>query len=205
VAINLFRLLTIYLAPVLPALARQAEAFLQVEPLQWAHAQRKLPSGHRIAAYRHLMVRVEPKQVDALFEAPSSDEAANAAKAGEPAKAAAASESATIGIDEFSRIDLRVARITAAEAVGGSDKLLRLTLDVGDGRPRQVFSGIKSAYQPADLVGRLTVVVANLAPRKMKFGLSEGMVLAASDAPGGRPGLFLLEPDPGAEPGMRVT
>ncbi|HEX4585588.1 MAG TPA: methionine--tRNA ligase [Burkholderiaceae bacterium] len=202
VAINLFRLLTIYLAPVLPALARQAEAFLQIEPLQWAHAQRLLPAGHRIAAYQHLMVRVDPKRVDALFE-PS--EAASAAKGGEPAKVAAASEAATVGIDEFSKIDLRVARILAAEVVDGSDKLLKLTLDLGDGRPRQVFSGIKSAYQPADLVGRLTVVVANLAPRKMKFGLSEGMVLAASDKQGGHPGLFLLDPDPGAQPGMRVT
>jgi methionyl-tRNA synthetase len=204
VAINLFRLLTIYLAPVLPALARQTEAFLRVEPLRWAHAQQLLPAGHRIAAYQHLMVRVDPRQINALFEPPSPAEAANAAKAGGPAQAATAAGAATIGIDEFSKIDLRVARITAAEVVDGSDKLLKLTLDLGDGRPRQVFSGIKSAYRPAELVGRLTVVVANLAPRKMKFGLSEAMVLAASDEQGGRPGLFLLDPDPGAEPGMKV-
>jgi methionyl-tRNA synthetase len=195
VAINLFRLLTIYLAPVLPALARQAEAFLRVKPLQWPHARQLLPAGHRIAPYEHLMTRVDPKLVAALFELPAAAVPAGAPRAAEPS---------TVSIDEFSKIDLRIARITAAEAVGGSDKLLKLTLDVGDGRPRQVFSGIKSAYRPADLVGRLTVVVANLAPRKMKFGMSEGMVLAASDEPGGRPGLFLLDPDPGAQPGMRV-
>jgi len=197
VAINLFRLLTIYLAPVLPALAREAEAFLRVKPLRWAHAQQLLPAGHRIAPYQHLMVRVDPKLVAALFEPRTvvTPVSAPAAQAPEPL---------TIGIDEFSKIDLRIARITAAEAVDGSDKLLKLTLDVGDGRTRQVFSGIKSAYRPADLVGRLTVVVANLPPRKMKFGLSEGMVLAASDEQGGHPGLFLLDPDPGAHPGMRV-
>ena len=194
VAINLFRLLMVYLAPVLPKLARDAEAFLRGKPLQWAHAQQLLPDGHRIAAYHHLMARVDPKQVAALFEAPE----AAAPPAARPA------EPATVGIDEFSRIDLRVARITAAEAVDGSDKLLKLTLDVGEKRPRQVFAGIKSAYNPADLVGRLTVMVANLAPRKMKFGVSEGMVLAASDEQGGRPGLFLLDPDAGAHPGMRV-
>jgi methionyl-tRNA synthetase len=194
VAINLFRLLMVYLAPVLPKLARDAEAFLRGKPLQWAHAQQLLPGGHRIAAYHHLMARVDPKQVAALFEAPEAA-APPAARAAEPA---------TVGIEEFSRIDLRVARITAAEAVDGSDKLLKLTLDVGEKRPRQVFAGIKSAYNPADLVGRLTVMVANLAPRKMKFGVSEGMVLAASDEPGGRPGLFLLDPDAGAHPGMRV-
>ncbi len=195
VAIDLFRLLTIYLAPVLPALAREAEVFLQVKPLQWAHARHLLPAGHRIAAYRHLMARVDPKQVAALFEAPEPPAAVAAAPGAVPT---------TIGIDEFSKVDLRVARITTAEAVEGSDKLLKLTLDLGDGRSRQVLSGIKSAYQAADLVGRLTVVVANLAPRKMKFGVSEGMVLAAGDEAGGRPGIFLLDPDAGAQPGMRV-
>jgi methionyl-tRNA synthetase len=209
VAINLFRLLTIYLAPVLPALARAAEAFLRVQPLQWEHARALLPGGHQIAAYRHLMARVDPKQVALLFEpaapaAAAPEQSAAPAAAAAQGKKAAEAQTATIGIDEFSKVDLRVARIVAAEAVDGSDKLLKLTLDVGDGRPRQVFSGIKSAYQPADLVGRLTVLVANLAPRKMKFGLSEGMVLAASDDEGGRPGLFLLDPDPGAHPGMRV-
>jgi methionyl-tRNA synthetase len=210
VAINLFRLLTIYLAPVLPALAREAAAFLGVEPLAWADAGALLAPGHRIAPYRHLMARIDPKQLAALFEpealaAPAAAAApTGVAKAATPAAGAAVGAPATIGIEDFGRMDLRIARITAAEAVAGSDKLLRLTLDVGDGRPRNVFSGIKSAYAPADLVGRLTVFVANLAPRKMKFGLSEGMVLAASDESGGSPGLFLLEPDPGAQPGMRV-
>jgi methionyl-tRNA synthetase len=213
VAINLFRLLTVYLVPVLPALARDAAAFLQVEPMQWAHAQHWLPGGHRIAAYQHLMARVDPRQVAALFEPASQPSAASegrpspvttASTVAAAGKGASGAEAGTIGIEEFSKIDLRIARITAAEAVDGSDKLLKLTLDLGDGRARQVFSGIKSAYQPGELVGRLTVVVANLAPRKMKFGVSEGMVLAASDEPGGRPGLFLLDPDPGAHPGMRV-
>jgi methionyl-tRNA synthetase len=219
VAINLFRLLTIYLGPVLPTLAREAAAFLQVKPLQWAHAQQLLPGGHRIAAYQHLMTRVDPRLLTALFESPSTPSAATGVKAASPAQAAPAGKAAspaqtataakaaqgdTIGIEDFSKIDLRVARITAAELVDGSDKLLKLTLDLGDGRSRQVFAGIKSAYQPADLVGRLTVMVANLTPRKMKFGLSEGMVLAASDEAGARPGLFLLDPDPGAHPGMRV-
>ena len=201
VAINLFRLLTIYLAPVLPSLTRQAEAFLQIKPLQWAHARQLLPAGHRIAPYQHLMTRVDPKLLTALFEPPAPPGVATEVKAAHPHEAV---EAPTISIDDFSKIDLRIARIAAADVVGGSDKLLKLTLDIGDGRPRQVFSGIKSAYQPADLVGRLTVMVANLAPRKMKFGLSEGMVLAASDEEGGRPGLFLLDPDPGAHPGMKV-
>jgi methionyl-tRNA synthetase len=208
VAINLFRLLTIYLAPVLPSLAREATAFLGVQPLAWSDAAALLAPGHRIAPYRHLMARIDPKQLAALFEseaeAAPAAAPASAATAPVPAAPAAPAAAGTIGIDEFGRMDLRIARITAAEAVAGSDKLLRLTLDVGDGRPRTVFSGIKSAYAPADLVGRLTVFVANLAPRKMKFGLSEGMVLAASDESGGNAGLFLLEPDPGAQPGMRV-
>jgi methionyl-tRNA synthetase len=205
VAINLFRLLTIYLAPVLPSLTREAEAFLRIKPLQWAHAHQLLPAGHRIAPYQHLMTRVDPKLVTALFSPPSPPRvsAASAATAGVPS-AGKAPPADSINIDEFSKVDLRIARIIAAEAVDGSDKLLKLSLDVGDGRPRQVFSGIKSAYRPADLVGRLTVMVVNLVPRKMKFGLSEGMVLAASDEEGGHPGLFLLDPDPGAHPGMRV-
>jgi methionyl-tRNA synthetase len=207
VAINLFRLLTIYLAPVLPSLTRQAEAFLQIKPLQWAHAKQLLPAGHRIAAYEHLMTRVDPKLLTALLDPSAAPASAAAASVPSAAKATHPRETVevpTIGIDDFSKIDLRIARIAAAELVEGSDKLLKLTLDIGDGRTRQVFSGIKSAYRPADLVGRLTVMVANLAPRKMKFGLSEGMVLAASDEEGGRPGLFLLDPDPGAHPGMKV-
>jgi len=182
VAINLFRLLTIYLKPVLPQTAAEAERFLNVAPLQWSDAGTLLPAGHRINEYRHLLNRVEEKQLDQLFEA----------------KEHAVSE--TINIDDFNKLDLRVAKIARAEAVEGADKLLKLTLDMGDGT-RTVIAGIKSAYAPEKLEGRLTVVVANLAPRKMKFGVSEGMVLAAS---GDGPGIFLVSPDAGAQPGMRV-
>ncbi len=194
VCIEAFRLLTIYLKPVLPALAAQVERFLQVEPMMFADAQRAL-GAHRIGAYEHLMQRVDPKMLEALFEPPASPTVTPGGEDLAP----------EIKIDDFSKVDLRIARIVKAEAVDGSDKLLRLTLDVGEGRMRNVFSGIKSAYQPADLEGKLTVMVANLAPRKMKFGVSEGMVLAASHADEqAHPGIFVLEPFPGAQPGMRV-
>jgi methionyl-tRNA synthetase len=194
VCIEAFRVLTIYLKPVLPALAVQVEAFLQVPPLNFADAARALGS-HRIGDYKHLMQRVDAKLLDALFEPP---EAPVPTPGGEPL-------AAEIGIDDFAKVDLRIARIVAAERVEGSTKLLRLTLDVGEGRTRNVFSGIASAYAPEDLAGKLTVVVANLAPRKMKFGLSEGMVLAASHADEkAHPGLYVLEPWPGAVPGLRV-
>jgi methionyl-tRNA synthetase len=148
------------------------------------------------------MTRIDPKQIDALLEGPNAaasaaPESSSAAQAG----TSPAVDAAQITIDDFTKIDLRVAKIVNAEHVDGADKLLRLTLDVGDGRQRTVFAGIKSAYKPEDLIGRLTPMVANLAPRKMKFGLSEGMVLAAS---GDGPGIFLLAPDTGALPGMRV-
>jgi methionyl-tRNA synthetase len=148
------------------------------------------------------MTRIDPKQVDALIEGPKSagTEPAKAAASAAPAVKPANAD-ATISIDDFTKVDLRIARIVNAEAVAGADKLLKLTLDIGDGRQRTVFAGIKSAYRPEDLIGRLTPMVANLAPRKMKFGLSEGMVLAAS---GDGPGIFLLAPDSGAAPGMRV-
>jgi methionyl-tRNA synthetase len=198
VCIEAFRVLTIYLKPVLPMLAARVEAFLQVPPLLWADAARAL-GHHEIAEYRHLMQRVEPRQVDALFE-PPADAAAPAAAL--PGGEAIAEE---IGIADFAKVDLRLARIVAAERVQGSSKLLKLTLDAGEGRQRTVFSGIASACAPQDLAGRLTVLVANLAPRKMKFGLSEGMVLAASHADEkAHPGLYLLEPWPGAVPGLRV-
>ena len=194
VCIEAFRLLTIYLKPVLPALAVQVEAFLQVPPLNFADAARSL-GAHRIGDYKHLMQRVDAKLLDALFEPP---EAPAPAPGGEPL-------AAEIGIDDFAKVDLRIAKIVAAERVEGSTKLLRLTLDVGEGRTRNVFSGIASAYAPEDLAGKLTVMVANLAPRKMKFGLSEGMVLAASHADDkAHPGLYVLEPWPGALPGLRV-
>jgi methionyl-tRNA synthetase len=194
VCIEAFRVLTIYLKPVLPALAAQVEAFLRVGPLMFSDASRAL-GAHAIGEYAHLMQRVDPQQLDALFE-PAVVELPP--PGGEPV-------AATIGIDDFAKVDLRLAKIVDAALVEGSTKLLKLTLDVGEGRTRTVFSGIQSAFAPADLVGKLTVVVANLAPRKMKFGLSEGMVLAASHADEkAHPGLFLLEPTPGAAPGLRV-
>ena len=195
VCIEAFRVLTVYLKPVLPALAAQVETFLKIGPLDWHAATRSL-GAHSIGAYQHLMQRVDAKQVDALLEAPAA--------AGAPAPGGEAL-AAEIGIDDFAKVDLRIAKIVNCELVEGSDKLLRLTLDVGEGKTRNVFSGIKSAYKPEDLIGKLTVVVANLAPRNMKFGLSEGMVLAASHADEkAHAGLHLLEPWPGAVPGMRV-
>ena len=197
VCIEAFRLLTIYLKPIVPALAQQVEAFLQVAPLQFADADRAL-GRHSIAAYQHLMQRVDAAKLDALL-APT-DAAATALVL--PGGEAIADE---IGIAAFAAVDLRLARIVNAELVEGSTKLLRLTLDAGEGRTRNVFSGIRSAYAPEQLIGKLTVMVANLAPRKMKFGISEGMVLAASHADDKAvPGIFVLEPGPGAQPGMRV-
>ena len=196
VCIEAFRVLTVYLKPVLPALAVQVEAFLQVAPLQWADAQRSL-GAHTIAGYQHLMQRVDPKQLDALFDAPQATTPAHL-----PGGEAIAEE---IGITDFTRVDLRIARIVKAEAVAGSTKLLRLTLDAGEEKTRNVFSGIAASYTPEQLTGKLTVMVANLAPRKMKFGMSEGMVLAASHADEkAQAGVFVLEPFPGAMPGMRV-
>ncbi|MDO8298328.1 methionine--tRNA ligase [Lacisediminimonas sp.] len=203
-----FRILTIYLKPVLPELARQVEALLNVGPLAWDQVSTPLPHGHRVNPYVHLMTRVDPKMLDALFEPPAAaaaDDAGAAAQSGAAASEAMAPIAPEIKIDDFARIDLRIALIVNCEAVEGSDKLLRLTLDVGEGKTRNVFSGIKSAYSPEQLVGKLTVMVANLAPRKMKFGLSEGMVLAASAADGKDPGLYILTPWPGARPGMRIS
>jgi methionyl-tRNA synthetase len=194
VCIEAFRILTVYLKPVLPALAAQVEQFLQVEPLDWHAATRSL-GAHTIGAYQHLMQRADAQQVDKLFEAPAPEKVLPGGEELAP----------EIGIADFAKVDLRIAKIVNAENVEGSDKLLRLTLDVGEGKTRNVFSGIKSAYQPADLIGKFTVMVANLAPRKMKFGISEGMVLAASHADEkAHPGLYVLEPGPGAVPGLRV-
>ena len=203
VCIEAFRLLTIYLKPVLPALAAQVEDFLRIAPLDSQDAHRAL-GAHTIGDYKHLMQRVDPKLLDALFEPPTPAVI-------EPPKPGGEAIAESIVIDDFAKIDLRIAKIVNCEHVEGSDKLLRLTLDVGEvdaaGQPRtrNVFSGIKGAYQPADLIGKLTVLVANLAPRKMKFGISEGMVLAASHADGKtHPGVYVLEPGAGATPGMRV-
>ncbi len=210
-ALNLFRLLTVLLKPVLPATAAKVEAFMNLAPLTWADAGTLLAGGHAINAYSHLMTRVDGKQIEALIEAnkqslaPATAEAPAkpAAKAAEK-KEAPASTDGLCSIDDFMKVDLRIAKIVNAEHVDGADKLVRLTLDIGEENTRNVFAGIKAAYDPAQLVGRLTVMVANLAPRKMKFGLSEGMVLAASDLDGKTPGLYLLSPDSGAQPGMRV-
>jgi methionyl-tRNA synthetase len=217
-ALRAFRDLVLLLAPVLPATAEKVRGFMNLPATDWAALASPLPEGHQINAYQHLLTRVDPKQLDALFDlAPTEAPAAAskvaaakpAAKSGGPGAAVQASASAStsdnglISIDDFTRVDLRIALIVAAEAVDGSDKLLRLTLDVGEGQLRNVFSGIKAWYQPEQLTGKLTVMVANLAPRKMKFGISEGMVLAASsdDDDGG---VYLLDPWPGARPGMRV-
>ena len=207
-ALNLFRLLTLYLKPVLPQTAVQAEAFLGIAPLQWRDAANLLPAGHRIHEYRHLLGRVDAKQLDRLFDSAAVPQPAAPQRHAQSQQHAAKEHSVTsINIDTFNQLDLRVARIARAEAVEGADKLLKLTLDLG-GATRTVFAGIKSAYAPEKLEGRLTVVVANLEPRKMKFGVSEGMVLAASwdkeGKAGDGSGIFLVSPDAGAEPGMRV-
>ncbi|HHW64262.1 MAG TPA: methionine--tRNA ligase subunit beta, partial [Rhodocyclaceae bacterium] len=228
-ALTMFRDLTCFLKPVLPALAAQVEAFLAIPAMDWQEHWTPLPAGHAIQPYSHLMTRVERKQIDALLEANRESLAPAAAapvKAAAVAKAASSQQrhaekqqhaaqaaetpSAHIAIDDFTKVDLRIAKIVNAEHVEGADKLIRLQLDIGETdeagnpKPRQVFAGIKSAYDPATLIGRTTVMVANLAPRKMKFGMSEGMVLAASDADGRTPGLFILSPDAGALPGMKV-
>jgi methionyl-tRNA synthetase len=194
-----FQFLTAWLKPVLPRLAGNAEAFLGCGPLSWADDPPRL---QKIQPYRHLMNRVEEKQLDALFDVASVPQATAPQRHAEHQQHAAKEKSVsdTISIDDFNKLDLRVARISKAEHVEGADKLLKLTLDLGSST-RTVFAGIKSAYDPAKLEGKLAVVVANLAPRTMKFGVSEGMVLAAS---GEEAGIFLVSPDTGAPPGMRV-
>ena len=199
--INMFRCLAIFLKPVLPEMAEKAEAFLNVQPLIWADAEAPL-LGHTISKFKPMLQRIETAQIEKMVEASKQPESAPA-----PAPASASGKPSAprdapgeISIDDFMKVQLKVARIIEATPVEGADKLLQLTLDVGD-HQRQVFSGIKAAYHAEDLVGRLTVVVANLAARKMRFGVSEGMVLAAG--PGGSD-IFLLSPDSGAEPGMNV-
>lgn len=210
--IQLFYLLSRYLKPILPGTVQQIEAFLNGEPLTWPQLRADqpvsdllLPAGHTINTYQHLMTRIDTKQIDALIAA--NTQSLTASPPQSPARHAEKQQHAispiaeTISIDDFSKIDLRIAKIVNAEHVPGAEKLLKLTLDIGN-EQRTVFAGIKSAYDPEQLKGRLTVMVANLAPRQMKFGLSEGMVLAAG---GGNPGeLFILSPDSGAQPGMRV-
>ena len=194
--INAFRSLCILLKPVLPNLVEQAEAFLNIDPLTWDDLEQPL-LGHTINKFKPLMTRIETDTVNAMIEDSKEDLSVqvdpNSPLGQDPI-------SAEINYDEFAKMDLRVAKIVAAQHVDGADKLLQLTLDLG-GETRNVFAGIKSAYAPEDLEGKLTVMVANLAPRKMRFGMSEGMVLAAG--PGGSD-LFVLSPDDGAKPGMRV-
>jgi methionyl-tRNA synthetase len=200
VGLNLFRILITYLAPVLPGMAEKVQAFLNLPSLRWDDIAEPL-LDHRIEKFKPLMTRIEPASVQAMVAASREHlEATAAAPAAATGPLADEPIAATIQYDEFARLDLRVARIVKAESVEKADKLLALTLDLG-GETRNVFAGIKSAYAPEDLEGRLTVMVANLAPRKMRFGVSEGMVLAAG--PGGKE-LFILEPDSGAQPGMRV-
>jgi methionyl-tRNA synthetase len=196
IGINLFRVLISYLKPVLPGTAEKAEAFLRIKPITWHNYQTAL-LDFEINPFEALMTRIEKEKIDALIEASKQNLAPAAALQGPLATDPIA---ATINYDEFAKVDLRIARIAKAELVEGADKLLRLTLELG-GETRNVFAGIRSAYDPKHLEGRLTVMVANLAPRKMKFGVSEGMVLAAG--PGGSD-LFILSPDSGAQPGMKV-
>ena len=205
--IDYFRFITILLGPVLPALRTEAEKFLNCSLRYWSEASQPLLAGHTINDYRHLITRIDRKQVDALVDASKEDLQAKPQShspqrhAQHQEKAVEAdTQSPTITIDDFTKVDLRIARIVNAEHVEGADKLIKLTLDIGTEK-RQVFAGIKSAYDPEQLKGRLTVMVANLQPRKMRFGESQGMVLAAS---GEGPGIFLLDVDDGAEPGMRI-
>ena len=232
-ALEMFRLLTLYLKPVLPKLASEIEAFLNIQPMLWEAVNTPLLVQHQINEYAHLITRIDPKAIEAMTEAnkenlapspqpsPTRGEGVkNLAGAGVAENVNAKSdgvskiipsalmgegkgegEGAYISIDDFTKVDLRIAKIVNAEHVEGADKLLKLTLDIGEATTRQVFAGIKSAYDPATLIGRNTVMVANLAPRKMKFGMSEGMVLAASDELGDP---FILSPDSGAKAGMRV-
>jgi len=205
-ALEAFRVLTVYLKPILPEVARKSERFLGLPAQDWASHRIGLAEGHRIGKYDHLLTRIDQKQIAALVDA--NKETLQPAAPPQPAQAKkepekrmeATAAPSTITIDEFMKVDLRVAKIVSAEHVEGAEKLLKLQLDIGT-ETRQVFAGIKSAYDPAKLVGRYTVMVANLAPRKMRFGESQGMVLAAS---GEGPGIFLLSPDEGALPGMKV-
>lgn len=197
IALEGFRLLTLFLKPVLPATAERVESFLSIEPLVWKDVNNHLTASHQVQPFKHLMQRVDmEKQLDVLVPEIAVEEAAPV-PGNKPIEAECT-------IEDFSKVDLRVAKIVKCNRVEGSTKLLQLSLDLGEGRLRNVFSGIQSAYSPEDLEGRLTIVVANLAPRKMRFGVSEGMVLSASDAKNKEAGLFLLSPDSGAVPGMRV-
>ncbi len=205
-AIQMFRVMSACLKPVMPGVVAAVEKFLQCEPLTFENASQPLPAGHCVGNYEHLMQRVTPEQLTSLFEPlPVIESAQSATESIASTLPGVEAIAPTITIDDFVKIDLRIAKIVNCEAVEGSTKLLRLTLDVGEGKTRNVFSGIASMYRPEQLVGKLTVMVANLAPRKMKFGVSEGMVLAGSHADEkAQPGIYILEPFPGAQLGMRI-
>jgi methionyl-tRNA synthetase len=199
-SLNLFRVLMTWLQPVLPATAAKTQAFLQLDNLNWHSIEQPLLT-HAIAPFKPMLARIEPEQIERLLVASRTHNAAEASSQTAP-EATVTSEPPlpTIDFNTFAQVDLRVAHVLTAEAVAGADKLLMLTLDVGASAPKTVFSGIKAYYEPDDLVGRAVVYVVNLAPRKMKFGTSEGMVLAVeSDA-----GVFLLQPDPSLPPGAKV-
>jgi methionyl-tRNA synthetase len=197
----MFRLLTLYLKPALPDLAGNIEQFLKIAPLTWDSVNDSFADSHAINEYNHLITRIDPKHIEGMTEANKETLQQAAVPSIKSEQSVSENAGDYISIDDFTKVDLRIAKIVNAEHVEGAEKLLCLSLDIGEEKPRQVFAGIKSAYDPATLVGRLTVMVANLAPRKMKFGMSEGMVLAASDERGGP---FILSPDAGAEAGMRV-
>ena len=212
ICLEAFRILTVYLSPVLPDTAAKAYAFLNIGTQTWADIHTPLNAAQTINPYTHMMTRVDDKQIAALIAAnaeslQATDSTSTANNATNNITSSAIEPiSDTITIDDFTKIDLRIAKILDCKAVEGSTKLLQLTLDAGEGKTRNVFSGIAGAYKPEDLIGKLTVLVANLAPRKMKFGISEGMVLCASAADEkASPGLYLLEPNAGAQPGMRIS
>lgn len=209
--IQLFYILSCYLKPILPETVKQIEGFLNCDPLTWPLltdtqpvSSLLLPAGHAINSYKHLMTRIDAKKIEALVAA--NKQTLTAMNSSQPEKSVKPAPqepiAETIGINDFTKIDLRIAKIVDAEHVDGAKKLLKLTLDIGS-EQRTVFAGIKSAYDPEELKGRMTIMVANLAPRQMKFGLSEGMVLAASNGDAGN-GLYILSPDDGAQPGMRI-
>lgn len=195
VALEAFRLITLMLKPVLPATAAKVEEFLNCGELNWESALRPLTSDNQIKPFSHLMQRCDIKQLDALIP-PVVEEVKPVAPCGEEI-------APEVTINDFAKLDMRVAKIVKCEKVEGSSKLLRLTVDIGEGKTRNIFSGIQAWYKPEDLEGKLTVVIANLAPRKMRFGVSEGMLLSASGADD-KDGLFILEPQEGAKPGMRL-
>ncbi len=204
VALEAFRLLTLYLKPILPHTAERVEAFLHCGEQTWDTVSRPLSSANPIEKYQHLMGRVDlKKHLDALIPGPKAAAPAAEEKKDEANLPGGEAIAPICTIDDFVKTDLRVAKVVECTAVEGSDKLLRLMLDVGEGRIRQVFSGIRAFYKPEDIVGKLVIMIANLAPRKMRFGVSEGMVLCASN-PKDKKSVYLIEPDAGAEPGMRL-